>query len=100
MRLSVHPGGLVVLTVPFGSEQNTIREFLARQTVWLKRAVARMMKYRSLPVSGRRDYLKYKEQARAFVHERVAYWNTFYNVRVRRIAIKNTRRTWGSCSRR
>ena len=59
-----------------------------------------MMEYRPLPVSGRRDYLKYREQARAFVHGRVAYWNTYYDVRIRRISIKNTRRTWGSCSRK
>lgn len=100
MRLRVHPGGAVVLIVPIGSSHGAIQEFLHRQTEWLKRAVARMMEYRSLPVSGRRDYLKYREQARAFLHERAAHWNTFCNVRVGRIAIKNTRRTWGSCSRK
>ena len=100
MRLRVHPGGAVVLTVPFASPQSAIREFVTRQAEWLKRAIARMMQYKALPVSGRRDYLKYKELARTFLHERVAYWNESYGFSYCRIAIKNNRRTWGSCSRK
>ena len=100
MRLRVHPGGAVVLTVPLGSQSNAIQAFLQRQTDWLRRAVARMMQYEALPVSGRRDYLKYKEGARAFIQERVAFWNEQYRFPYNRIAIKNTRRTWGSCSKK
>lgn len=100
MRLRVHPGGVVVLTVPFASPHSAIRAFLSNQTEWLKRAVARMMQYKALPVKGRRDYLKHKEEARAFLHERTLYWNSMYNFQFQRIAIKNTRRTWGSCSRK
>ena len=100
MRLRVHPGGIVVLTVPYSSSRHAIGEFLMRQAHWLRHAVARMMPYKTLPVSGRRAYLKHKEEARVFVTERVEYWNREYRMTYRRIAIKNTRRTWGSCSRK
>src|SRR5690606_28006625 len=43
-------------------------------------------------------YLTHKEAARAFIHERIAYWNAYYNFRFNRIAIRNQRTCWGSCS--
>ncbi len=100
MRLRVHPGGVVVLTVPFNSEESAIRQFVSRQAEWLKRAVARMMQYKALPVSGRRDYVRYKEQTRNYIQQRIGFWNKRYAFQYNRIAIKNNRRTWGSCSRK
>ena len=90
----------MILTVPFASPQNAVREFLTRQKEWLQSAISRMMQYKALPVKGRRDYLKYKEEARMFVRRRVEYWNQLYGFKHGRISIKNTFRTWGSCSRR
>lgn len=98
MRLRVQPGGAVVLTVPWGTAIAKAEEFVRQRAEWLRRAIARMANVKQLPVSGRRDYLKHKEAARTFVHGRVAHWNSFYKLPHRRIAIKNTRRTWGSCS--
>jgi predicted metal-dependent hydrolase len=46
----------------------------------------------------RARYLRHKEQARALVHERIRFYNQFYNFRFNRIAIKNTKSMWGSCS--
>jgi len=42
--------------------------------------------------------VRYKEIARAYVHERVAHWNSFYNFEMNRIAIRNQRTCWGSCT--
>ena len=49
---------------------------------------------------GRRDYLKYKETARALVKSRLAYFNTFYGFNIKRIAIKNSKSRWGSASKK
>lgn len=45
-----------------------------------------------------RTYLLHKEAARALITERVAYFATAHGFSYTRIAIKNTRRSWGSCS--
>lgn len=45
-----------------------------------------------------REYLKHKEEARRLVKEKLEYFNTFYNFNYGRIAIKNHKRRWGSCS--
>ena len=46
----------------------------------------------------RRFTIEKREQARKFVAERINYFKGFYNFRINRIAIKNTKTRWGSCS--
>ena len=46
------------------------------------------------------DYLKYKEQTRALVTQKIAEYNAFYNFTVGKIAIRNQRSRWGSCSKK
>jgi len=49
---------------------------------------------------NKRQYRKLKEQARALVHAKVGYFNTFYGHKVGKVFIKNTVSRWASCSRR
>ena len=43
-------------------------------------------------------YMAHKEAARALVHDRLAHFNTYYRYQYNRIAIRNPRRSWGSCT--
>lgn len=45
-------------------------------------------------------YLAHKEQARFIVHEKLTYFNQFYNFEYKKVAIRNQRSRWGSCSKR
>ena len=45
------------------------------------------------------DYKKYKETARALVHTKIATLNAHYGFRVGKVAIRNTKSRWGSCSK-
>ena len=45
-------------------------------------------------------YLKYKEVARGLVRERLEYFNTLYGYKWGRIAIKDHKSRWGSCSKK
>lgn len=45
-----------------------------------------------------KHYVAHKELARSFIHERLVYWNQFYEFSYNRVAIRNQRRCWGSCS--
>jgi predicted metal-dependent hydrolase len=49
---------------------------------------------------SRRQYLQYKELARALVIERIKHYNSFYQFKVGRISIKNQKSRWGSCSKK
>lgn len=48
---------------------------------------------------SRRDYKKYKEIARVLVKNRIAHYNQTYKFKINRIAIKNSKSRWGSCSK-
>ncbi len=43
-------------------------------------------------------YVAHKEQARTLVQERLVYFNEYYQLQWNRIAIRDTKRTWGSCT--
>ena len=41
-----------------------------------------------------------RELARSFVKNRIIYFNNFYKFKINRIAIKNQKSRWGSCSKK
>ena len=43
-------------------------------------------------------YTEHKEQARSLIHSRLEYWAPICGVNYKRVAIRNPRRNWGSCS--
>lgn len=45
-----------------------------------------------------KHYVAHREAARALVHERLAYFNAHYGFSYNRVAIRNQRRCWGSCT--
>ena len=53
-----------------------------------------------MPRRNRRDYAKYKEHARSLVHARLAHFNQAYQFSWGRVAIRNQKSRWGSCSKR
>jgi hypothetical protein len=100
MRLRVMPGGAVVVIAPHAARYGAIELFLRASAGWLESAISRMRQFRSLPVSGRAAYLKHKEAARSLALARLAHFNHLYCFQFGRVAIKNTKSLWGSCSRK
>ncbi len=45
-----------------------------------------------------KHYVTHKEEARSLVLARLVYFNRYYNLSWNRVAIRNQRRCWGSCS--
>lgn len=43
-------------------------------------------------------YETHKENARALIHDRLQYWSALYAVAYGRVAIRDQRTRWGSCS--
>ena len=61
-------------------------------------------KRRPNSVASKKEYSKHKDEARKIVHEKLEAWKKFYleNFKVElnfnRVAIKNSKTRWGSCS--
>ena len=45
-----------------------------------------------------RSYTLHKEEARTLIHARLEYFNQYYGHAYHRVAIRDQRRCWGSCS--
>lgn len=45
-----------------------------------------------------KHYLTHKEAARSVISDRLLYWNSFYNLSYNRVAIRNQKTCWGSCT--
>ncbi len=45
------------------------------------------------------DYKKHKETSRVLVHQKIAELNMHYGFPIRKVAIRDTKSRWGSCSK-
>ncbi len=63
---------------------------------WGIRFRRRRVRVRTTTVT--KHYQIYKEQSRALILNRLEHFNQFYNYSWNRVAVRNQRRCWGSCS--
>ncbi len=45
-----------------------------------------------------KHYVVHKEQARNLILNRIEFWNKYYDFSFKRVAIRNQKTCWGSCS--
>lgn len=57
-------------------------------------------KRKTKPKKTNTRYLRYKEQSRSLILERLLYWNDIYNFTYHRVSIRDTKTRWGSCSKK
>jgi len=63
-----------------------------------RRVVRRVRRTRQWPAAVKKHYAEHKEAARALCYARLEHYNQYYNLPYNRVAIRNTRSRWGSCS--
>ena len=75
-----------------------------RMRTWVFRRVRRVRRrsvgHGLFVRSSKADYEEHKELTRALVVRKIAEFNAFYNFTPGRIAIRNHRSRWGSCSKK
>lgn len=91
MRLIIYPNGRLVVTVPRRTSLKTLEGFLFSNADWIMARISDTDRTGSLA--------DFKTQALAFVNDKIANYNRFYNFNYQRIAIKDQQTRWGSCSR-
>jgi len=92
----------VTLTLPFGTAIGIADKFVQTKLAWIKRAIEYFKAHpgmvRARPVRG--EYKKFKKQAIILAQAKVKQWAEFYGVGYGRIAIRNQKTRWGSCSKK
>ena len=102
MRLEVKQNVGLVITVPKDIPYFLIEKFITRKSEWIKSAINyfNSVSGKVFLNTSRREFLKYKEKARLLAENRIEYYNKFYNFKINRISIKNTKSRWGSCNKK
>ena len=115
IRISINRLEEVFLHVPRFMPEFIAKRFLVSRREWVERSLEKIKKINSLTTPGpyfkrrgksaiRKEYLEKKEQARILVKEKLEYWKLFYKQNFgidfewKKVAIKNSRTRWGSCS--
>lgn len=102
VRLVVYPDGRVAVTAPWFVGLRTINNFVASKSEWIKEKLAHFKKHPQplVPKHTKKNIAQYKKKARQLVEARIKHFNAVYNFKFQRIAIRNQKTRWGSCSKK
>lgn len=67
-------------------------------TIVRKRVRRMKIRRKKRTIKATKHYALHKERARVLVQARLAHWNQFYGYTYGRVAIRDQRSRWGSCS--
>jgi predicted metal-dependent hydrolase len=108
LRIQIKPGGTVVVFKPAFFPMILVNKFLKEKEGWILEKIEKQKTTPpNLPLQrggSRVQYKNNKEAARRIVEEKLKFWKTFYkenfgiNFFYNKVAIKNTKTRWGSCS--
>lgn len=103
VRLSVACGGVFTVTAPPWMRTSRIEAFILKKSAWVLDKIRYFSRFpRVTPVrrvNRRKHFAEHKEGARALVEKRLAHFNQRYGFAWKKVAIRNQRSRWGSCSR-
>lgn len=100
VRISVKPGGRVVVTLPWRAPKYLADEFVQKQMAWIQKAREKMVLVQPLKRSGTsEEYKKYKKEALKVFTQRLTELNAYYQFSYKRVSVRNQKTRWGSCSK-
>ena len=107
LRLTVKTDGTVVLTQPSYIPHESAIAFVREKSDWIERAVAyyRHADLLQIPKPSKRDFEKYKREAKLLILEKLRIHGAYYKEKYgdafsfKNVSVKNQKSRWGSCSR-
>jgi predicted metal-dependent hydrolase len=103
IRITIKTDATVVVTVPARVSISVAEKFVSSKEEWIQEKVTKTQKHLAVqivPKASARDYKQNKDEALTFALQKLARWNTFYNLKWNTVTARNTSSRWGSCSKR
>jgi predicted metal-dependent hydrolase len=106
MSISISPDGQVTATAPHRVKEESIHSFVDSHKEWIKKHLLKIEKKvgkiqnKDLTIHSKIHYKKHKESAREIITERVEELSQKFGFTYKRIAIRNPKGRWGSCSQK
>jgi predicted metal-dependent hydrolase len=101
IKITLKSNNDFLVTYPWFISQKKAEKFLFKNKSWVLKNLEVLKEnktYKLLNWGARKDYLRNKERARFLVKERIGELNRFYDFGFNRIAIRDQKTRWGSCS--
>lgn len=102
VKLAIYQDGRFVVTAPKWYPIYVVNKFLEEKSQWIFDKV-KNIDFDFLTqkkINEAADYKKNVELARAMIASRLEFFNCHYNFTYNRVAIKNQKTCWGSCSQK
>lgn len=97
--LRVCADATALLTIPWWVSREAGLRFLQSKQSWLlAKLKIKQEELKKIPQRTRNDYLENKSAAERLVWGRLEHFNSFYNFSYNRVAIRDQKSRWGSCS--
>jgi len=100
VKLAVYQDGRFVITAPKWYPVYVVNKFIEEKAQWIFERV-KDIDFDLLHDKKEAEDANYKKSvklARAVIHSRLEFFNRYYNFVYKRVAIKNQKTCWGSCS--
>lgn len=99
MKLSVYQDGYFVVSAPKWYPLYAINQFILEKSNWILEKLEGKNFFEKEKIE-KEDYLKLKKAAREIISRRLEFFNRYYGFSFERVAIRNQRTCWGSCSQK
>ncbi|MEX1113495.1 MAG: YgjP-like metallopeptidase domain-containing protein, partial [Patescibacteria group bacterium] len=101
VRITIQPGGDVVVTKPRRVTLWAVRRFVKAKRGWITTARARRQEspVPEILEPSREHYLAHRKAARDLLTTRADHWAAHLGYRYRRLSVRRVTSRWGSCSR-
>lgn len=100
IKISIGADALMKVSVPRFVPLYLVEDFMKKKEAWVTDALNKAHSKKLLAPEDKQDsYEVHKETARKYAHAKVIQYNSFYNFSWKRIAIRNQKTRWGSCSK-
>jgi len=95
LKLSINADGTCTITKPFWVARKFAEVFVFEKFDWI---IKKIQEVEKTSLFSDKKYLDYKEDARAYVNDRIKFLNLKYGFEYNKIYIRNQKSRWGSCS--